>query len=82
MIYPVLLILSVLLIVSGLLIGLSSFTRLSSQAPSYKPSTMQLWMSPSRLRTYFDGNGYRRMVTGGQLIGVGALIYLSTSLLK
>ncbi len=82
MIRLVLLIMSILFMVSGLIVGLSSLTQLNNQVPPHNVAMLRLWMSPSRLRSYFVGSGYRRMVTGGQLMGAGALIYLSSLLLK
>jgi hypothetical protein len=78
----VLLIASVLFMCLGLGIGLTSISLLNDRAPAYRLKTMGRWFSPRQLRTFFNGNGYRRLTIGGLLIGLGALTYLSTFLLR
>lgn len=78
----VLLIASVLFMCLGLVISLTSLSLLNDRAPAYRLKTLGQWFSRRQLRTFFNGNGYRRMMIGGQLIGLGALTYLSTFLLR
>jgi hypothetical protein len=78
----ILLVAAIVFTVLGLGIGLSSFALLNDRAPAYRPGTLAQWFSPRRLKTFFDGNGYRRLITGGLLIGIGALSYLATLLVK
>lgn len=78
----ILLIAAIVMMVLGLGIGVSAFALLNDNAPAYRPGTLAQWLSPRRLKTFFDGNGYRRLVSGGLLAGVGALTYLTTLLVK
>ena len=77
----ILLIAAIVLMVLGLGVGLSSFTLLNDRAPAYRLGTLSQWFSPRQLKTFFDGNGYRRLATGGLFIGVGTLTYLVTLIL-
>jgi hypothetical protein len=82
MLILVLLIASIALILTGLVVGLSAFALLTDDAPRYRPKTLRLWFSRTNLRNYFQGGGYHRLAWGGWLIGLGALCYLVSILVR
>jgi hypothetical protein len=81
MLYLLWLIAQLVLIVSGLIFMFWSLREKRAEAPRFPSFNPRLWFTPIwKQRDWFTPSGYRKLVIGSRLMGLGLLMGLVTLL--